>query len=118
MCPPLPGKVIMLYFYTSSETLSPRFSLAPVHRGQAFCVSRRILQEVEMIDQRLNEGRGIGLRNQVLPMVEKEEKVLLLLLQDVIKGGFQIIQLEGESNSILQSRSPHTPIMKGRVHTQ
>ena len=87
MCPPLPGKVIMLYFYTSSETLSPRFSLAPVHRGQAFCVSRRILQEVEMIDQRLNEGRGIGLRNQVLPMVEKEEKGVIITTTRCYKRG-------------------------------
>ena len=40
-----------------------------------------------MIDQRLNEGRGIGLRNQVLPMVEKEEKGVIITTTRCYKRG-------------------------------
>lgn len=54
-----------------------------------------------MINQRLNEGRWIGFRNQVLPMVEKEGKGVIITTTRCYNRGIQIIQLEGESNSIL-----------------
>ena len=34
LCPPLPGKAIKLFLSTSPKTLSPRFNLALVYRGQ------------------------------------------------------------------------------------
>ena len=37
LCPPLPGKAIKLFFSTSPKTLSPKFNLVPVYRGQIFC---------------------------------------------------------------------------------
>ena len=37
--PPLPGKAINVFFYTSLETLSPRFDSALGHRGRVFRIS-------------------------------------------------------------------------------
>ena len=40
LCPPLPGKVIKLSFSTSPQTLSPRFTSAPVYREDELSVSQ------------------------------------------------------------------------------
>ena len=40
LCAPLTGKAIKLFFATSPNTLSLRFTLAAVHRGQAFGINK------------------------------------------------------------------------------
>ena len=61
--PPLPGIAIKLLFSASPRTLSPKFNLAPVHRGQVFSITSTFQSSLPFhtSTQAIPSARGIFL---------------------------------------------------------